>query len=62
VARVSAKGCSMHHGVGEVRGTKVRGEVAAAARGERGRRLGEGGCVGLKTSNVGKYNTTLLLV
>jgi hypothetical protein len=37
VARVSAKGCRVGRGVGEVRGTKARGESGgggAAARGE----------------------------
>jgi hypothetical protein len=40
VAHVSAKGCRVGRGVGEVRGTKARGEVAAA-RGDSGR----GDCV-----------------
>jgi hypothetical protein len=44
VARISAKGCRVGRGVGEVRGTKARGEkVVAAARGESGRTLREGG-------------------
>jgi hypothetical protein len=45
VARISAKGCSVGRGVGEVRGAKVGGEKVAAAttRGESGRRLLEGG-------------------
>jgi hypothetical protein len=44
VARVSAKGCRVGRGVGEVRGDEGEGEkVAVAARGESGRRLHEGG-------------------
>jgi hypothetical protein len=44
VARVSAKECSMGRAVGEVRGDEGEAEkVAAAARGESGRRLHEGG-------------------
>jgi hypothetical protein len=44
VARVSAKGCSVGHGVGGGEGDEGVGEkVAVAARGESGRRLREGG-------------------
>jgi hypothetical protein len=45
VARVSVKGCRVGRGVGEVRGGgEGEGEkVAAAERGESGRRLREGG-------------------
>jgi hypothetical protein len=43
VACASAKGCRVGSGVGEVRGLKARGRVAAAERGESGRRLREGG-------------------
>jgi hypothetical protein len=42
VARILAKGCSVRRSVGEVRGDEGEGEkVAAAARGESGRRLRE---------------------
>jgi hypothetical protein len=43
VARISAKGCSVRRGVGEVRGTKARGEGVSAVLRESGRRLHEGG-------------------
>jgi hypothetical protein len=44
VARVSAKGCSVGRGMGGGEGDEGEGEkVAAAARGESGRRLREGG-------------------
>jgi hypothetical protein len=43
VAHVSTKGCSVGRGVGGGEGDKGEGEkVAAAARGESGRRLREG--------------------
>jgi hypothetical protein len=41
---LSAKGCSVGHGVGGGEGDEAKGEkVAATARGESGRRLREGG-------------------
>jgi hypothetical protein len=44
VACVSAKGCRVGRGVGVGEGDEGEGEkVAAAARGESGRRLHEGG-------------------
>jgi hypothetical protein len=44
VAHVSAKGCSVGRGVGGGDGDDGEGEkVVAAARGESGRRLREGG-------------------
>jgi hypothetical protein len=44
VARASAKGCRVGRGVGGGEGDKgEREKVAAAARGESGRRLHEGG-------------------
>jgi hypothetical protein len=43
VARVSAKGCSMHRDVGGGEGDEGEGEKAAATRGESGRRLHERG-------------------
>jgi hypothetical protein len=44
VARVSAKGCRVGRGVGGGEEDEGEGEkVAAAARGESGRRLHEGG-------------------
>jgi hypothetical protein len=44
VVHVSAKGCSVRHGVGGGEGDDGDGEKAvAAARGESGRRLREGG-------------------
>jgi hypothetical protein len=49
VARVSAKGCSVGHGVGGGEGDEGEGEkVAAAARGKSGRRLCEGGVLPYK--------------
>jgi hypothetical protein len=43
VAHVSAKGCRVGRGVGGGKGDKGEGEKMAAARGESGRRLREGG-------------------
>jgi hypothetical protein len=44
VTHVSAKGCSVDRGVGGGEGDESEGDkVAAAARGESGRRLSEGG-------------------
>jgi hypothetical protein len=44
VARISTKGCSVHRGVGVGEGDEGEEEKAvAAARGESGRRLREGG-------------------
>jgi hypothetical protein len=44
VARISAKGCSVGHDVGGSEGGEGGGEkVAAATRGESGRRLRGGG-------------------
>jgi hypothetical protein len=44
VARVSAKGCSVHRGVGGGEGDEGEREKAATVvRGESGRRLREGG-------------------
>jgi hypothetical protein len=73
VACVSAKGCSVRRSVGEVRGTKARGRKRRQCKGRVGGDCvrearpsllikREWACVGLKTSNVAKYSTTLLLV
>jgi hypothetical protein len=44
VARILVKECSVRRGMGGGEGDECEGEkVAAAARGESGRRLGEGG-------------------